>query len=171
MAAINKFEEQEIWQLARIFSTDIYKISKYPDFSLDFKSVGQIRGSSGSVTDNIAEVFEREGNKEFRQFLSISKGSCGECRSQLIRALDRNYISEPEFKTIYNKLIDESIKIKNFMSYLKKVILKEININDRGFEEVRPLDSFGESLKDSNKFECSQPILNISNNFQTMNKP
>ncbi len=124
MATINNFEDLEIWQKAREICRDIYIIINYRDFSKDFGLVKQINDSSGSVMDNIAEGFEREGNKEFYQFLSISKGSCGECRSQLIRAFDRNYVSETEFKSVYGKLIDESVKIKNFMTYLKKSDIK-----------------------------------------------
>lgn len=119
MATINNFEDLDIWQRAREICKDIYTIIKYEEFSKDYGLVRQINSSSGSIMDNIAEGFEREGNKEFGQFLSFSKGSCGECRSQLIRAFDRNYISETEFKSIYSKLTDESIKIKNFMNYLK----------------------------------------------------
>lgn len=70
--------------------------------------------------DNIAEGFKREGNKEFVQFLTIAKGSCGETRSQLIRANDRKYLSESEYKTIYNKLINEGVRIKNFIDYLNR---------------------------------------------------
>jgi four helix bundle protein len=114
----------EIWKLAREICKDIYVIINYPKFSKDFGLVRQINDSSGSVMDNIAEGFEREGNKEFSQFLFISKGSCGECRSQLIRAFDRQYISETEFKTIYNKLSEEGVKIKNFISYLKNSDMK-----------------------------------------------
>jgi four helix bundle protein len=124
MATINNFEDLEIWKLAREICQDIYGIINYPKFSKDFGLVRQINDSSGSVMDNIAEGFEREGNKEFIQFLFFSKGSCGECRSQLVRAFDRHYISESEFKTIYNKLSEESIKIKNFITYLKKSDMK-----------------------------------------------
>lgn len=124
MATVNNFEDLEIWKLAREICKDIYKIINYPEFSKDFGLVRQINDPSGSIMDNIAEGFEREGNKEFGQFLSVSKGSCGECRSQLVRAFDRQYISEKEFTTTYNKLIDENIKIRNFMNYLKKSNMK-----------------------------------------------
>ncbi len=124
MATINNFEDLEIWKLAREICRDIYRIINYKEFSKDFGLVRQINNSSGSVMDNIAEGFEREGNKEFNQFLSIAKGSCGETRSQIIRAYDRQYISETEFNKIYNKLVDESIKIKNFMTYLKRSNMK-----------------------------------------------
>ena len=124
MATINNFEDLEIWKLAREICKDIYVIINHKEFSKDYGLVRQINNSSGSVMDNIAEGFEREGNKEFSQFLAIAKGSCGESRSQLIRAYDRKYISEPEFKSIYNNLVDESIKIKNFMNYLKQSDMK-----------------------------------------------
>jgi four helix bundle protein len=124
MSTINNFEDLEIWKLAREICRDTYIIINYPKFSKDSGLVRQINDSSGSVMDNIAEGFEREGNKEFHQFLSVSNGSCGECRSQLVRAFDRQYVTETEFNSIYNKLVNESIKIKNFMDYLKKSNMK-----------------------------------------------
>ena len=120
MSTIKRFEDLEIWQLAREISKDVYKITYTESIKYDFSLIDQLRRSSGSIMDNIAEGFERDGNKEFVQFLSIAKGSSGETRSQLYRAMDQHYIDDSEYKSLYNKLINVSIKIKNMMSYLKK---------------------------------------------------
>ena len=92
MATITKFEDLEIWQEARKLAKEIYVISKETDLKTDVRFKEQIKASSGSVMDNIAEGFERDGNLEFRQFLSIAKGSAGESRSQIYRLFDSNKI-------------------------------------------------------------------------------
>jgi four helix bundle protein len=120
MATIKYFEDLENWQIAREISKEIYKLTIKDSFKKDFSLIDQIRRSSGSIMDNIAEGFERDGSGEFKQFLSISKGSSGECRSQLYRAYDQNYISEIEFNFLRDKLLEENIKIKRFMAYLRK---------------------------------------------------
>jgi four helix bundle protein len=102
----------------------IHKLTIKEQFSRDFKLVGQINGSSGSIMDNIAEGFERDGNKEFIQFLTFSKGSCGETRSQLYRALDYQYITQEEFDAAYKMTLEESKMLKSFIQYLKDSELK-----------------------------------------------
>src|ERR1043165_7006866 len=89
MATITRFEELEIWKLAREQSKEIYLLTRVTNFSKDFELKNQINASAGSAMDNIAEGFDRFTNKEFSQFLVISKGSNSEVRSQLYRAFDR----------------------------------------------------------------------------------
>ena len=124
MASIKNFEDLDIWQLARKICDEIYQISVSTPLHKDYKLNNQIKGSSGSVMDNIAEGFERDGNREFIQFLSISKGSCGETRSQLYRILDRKYIDQEKFDDLLNQTMILSKKISSFMSYLKNNDLK-----------------------------------------------
>lgn len=116
---IERFEELEIWQEARRLCLDIKLLSNNGDFSRDYRFKDQILCSSGSVMDNIAEGFERGGNKEFINFLGFAKGSCGETRSQLYRALDFQYITNEEFDILLPKAISLSKKISGFISYLK----------------------------------------------------
>ena len=120
MATIKQFEDLEIWQQARKLSKEVHEISKETELKQDYRFKEQIKAASGSVMDNIAEGFERDGNLEFRQFLSIAKGSAGETRSQIYRLFDYEYISEEKFIELKNNYENLSGKIKNFITYLNK---------------------------------------------------
>ncbi len=131
MATIKKFEELEIWQLARKLSIRVFAITSNGDFAKDFGLKAQIKNAIGSVMDNIAEGFGRGGNKEFINFLGIATGSCNEVQSQLYRALDWNYIAEETFKELYG-IADEIIsKTGSLISYLNKTEYKGEKFRNR----------------------------------------
>ncbi|MGC2236472.1 MAG: four helix bundle protein [Pyrinomonadaceae bacterium] len=124
MSKIQKFEDLEAWKIASEVTKEIYKVSKNDLFIRDYGLRNQICRATVSVMSNIAEGFEREGNKEFINFLSIAKGSSGEVRSQLYVALDQKYISESEFNFICAKITEISRVISGLIRYLKQSDLK-----------------------------------------------
>jgi len=124
MGTINRFEDLEIWQQARKLSQEVISISKTTELKNDPGLLHQIKDASGSVMDNIAEGFDRDGNKEFRQFLSFAKGSSAEARSQVYRLLDNGYISTEKAKELIQSYFELNKRIGNFISYLNKSEIK-----------------------------------------------
>lgn len=124
MAKITRFEELEIWQRAREICQYVDFLIQTTNLKTNYSLKDQIDRSSGSIMDNIAEGFERNGNKEFQQFLSIAKGSCGEVKSQSYRAFDKKLITEEQHIKL-NELTElEKNKIGAMMSYLRSTEIK-----------------------------------------------
>lgn len=119
MPIVKRFEELQVWQQARELDRLIFRLTLKHEISRDYRLIDQWRAASGSIMDNIAEGFDREGRKEFLQFLSIAKGSTGEVRSQAYRALDRNYLNQEEFEQVYNQALELKNRLGKFMTYLK----------------------------------------------------
>lgn len=119
MATIKRFEDILSWQKARELNKKVGTMIDSGRLQNNFRLINQIEGSAGSVMDNIAEGFERSGNREFLQFLYISKGSCGEFRSQLYRCLDRGYISQEEFKELFEGSMEIIVMLQKLIEYLE----------------------------------------------------
>lgn len=124
MAKINKFEDLEIWQKARELCQYVELLIQTTQLKTNYSLNAQIDRSSGSVMDNIAEGFERNGNKEFIQFLSIAKGSAGEVKSQSYRAFDKKLISEEQHLKLNEMTEIEKNKIGAMMNYLSNCEIK-----------------------------------------------
>ena len=119
MAKAEKFEDLIVWQEARLLRKEVSQATKARGFCVDFELRNQIRGAALSAMDNIAEGFERGSNKEFVQFLVISKGSAGEVRSALYAALDEEYLSTPEFERLRERALSVSRRCSKLISYLQ----------------------------------------------------
>jgi len=131
MSTIQKFEDLEIWQLARVLAKDIFLLTQNGKLSKDFSLKDQMGRSSGSIMDNIAEGFGRASRLEFIQFLSISTGSADELKSQLYRCLDKEYISKDIFDTLYEKTNAIYKKINGFIKYLNTTLVKGTKFKER----------------------------------------
>ena len=119
MSVIEKFEDVMAWQKSRVLAKDVYACTKTGAFAKDFGLKDQIQRASVSSVANIAEGFERGGDKEFVQCLSNSKGSCGEVKSHLYVALDQSYITPMIFDNLYGKANEVGRLVSGFMTYLR----------------------------------------------------
>jgi four helix bundle protein len=146
MGDIKKFEDLEVWQLSRLLSKEVWEMIEQENFKRNFALRDQIDRSSGSIMDNIAEGFGREGRKEFIQYLSFSKGSCSEVKSQLYRALDRNLISQERFEQLYNLADRVGKMISGLMRYLKTTTFTGSKFKEAGA-------SYSENRKPENENE------------------
>ena len=120
MAKIERFEDIESWKKSRELAKSVYRITLNQPFARDFGLRDQIRRASVSILSNIAEGFERDGDKEFVQFLSLAKGSCGEVRAQLYVALDQQYIAAEEFSSLSASATEISRMLSGFIKYLRQ---------------------------------------------------
>ena len=117
---VEKFEDIKAWQEARELVRLVYKaINGKNEFARDFRLANQIQGSAVSIMANIAEGFARKSDKEFVQYLFVSKASAAEVQSHLYVALDQNFISRKQFDEIYKKADSVSKMNSNFIKYLR----------------------------------------------------
>jgi 2-aminomuconate deaminase len=132
MATIKKFEDLEIWQIARELHLQIYNITETtPSLARDFELKDQIRRSSGSAMDNIAEGFGRSSRLEFIQFLSIAKAAAAEVQSQLIRSIGRKDISQDTFTSLNDLALKVGNKTGAFIKYLNESDIRGQKFNNR----------------------------------------
>ncbi len=118
---ITHFEDLDCWQEARKFVNNIYQAINHNNFKKDYSLSDQIKRASISIMANIAEGFSRKGNKEFIQFLFISKSSAAEVQSHLYIALDQGYITEDDFTKLYNDLDKIQRMLSNLIKHLNKL--------------------------------------------------
>ena len=126
MATLKKFEEVNVWRKSRELTKRIYDVSRKGPFAKDYSLGDQMRRASVSIMSNIAEGFNRGGNKELIQYLAIAKGSAAEIQSQLYVAFDQQYISTEAFNDLYDLADKIAAEIFSFMTYLNKCDVKGI---------------------------------------------
>jgi four helix bundle protein len=135
MSKIERFEDLVAWQKARRYAGVIHRLTEQPKFARDFKLRDQIWDAAISVASNIAEGFERNRLREFHQYLSISKASCGEVRSHLYLAFDAGHIEE---RTL-SETLEQGVELGRIIGGLRRSIEVEIAKADQ--KKLRTQDS------------------------------
>ncbi len=120
MAKIEKFEDLEIWINANEIVLELFAVTNEPAFKAEWGLKDQVRRAAISISNNIAEGFEYNNNKEFIRFLKYPKGSAGELRNQLFVLKESGFIQKEVYFNLYDKLISLSKQIKGFMKYLQE---------------------------------------------------
>ena len=123
-SAVRSFEDLVAWQLARELVKEVYRVTSSGNFSRDFGLRDQVRRAAVSVISNIAEGFERHGNKEFIQYLYQAKGSCGEVRTQICLAQDLDYLTEDTFDRLHELVTRTGQITSGLIRYLAQSEMK-----------------------------------------------
>ena len=118
MARLERFEDTDAWKKARELTKSVYQVTSIGEFARDCGLRDQVRRAAVSVMSNIAEGFERSGEREFFHFLSLAKGSCGEIRAQFYVALDQAYINNTQFQELSERATEISRLLAGLMKYL-----------------------------------------------------
>jgi four helix bundle protein len=119
---INRFEDLDCWQQGRNIVNRVYGVCSANEFKREYSLVDQIKRAATSIMANIAEGFSRKGNKEFIQFLFISKSSAAELQSHLYIALDQGYINRSQFDELYEQIDKVQRQLSNFIKYLSSIL-------------------------------------------------
>ena len=119
MAKVERFEDLEIWQVAKQVGVEAYRISDLEPMRSDFGLKDQFRRAAMSMSDNVAEGFEYNNNPDFIRFLVYAKGSSGEFRNKLIILEEAKKLNNVDFKFLYEKCVEFSAKTKRFIDYLR----------------------------------------------------
>ncbi len=135
MAGLTRFEDVDAWRKARELTRRVYELTSHGDYARDFPLKDQMRRATVSVMSNIAEGFERDGDKEFRQFLSLAKGPTGELKAQLYVALDAGFLSQPQFEELYGMATETGRLIAGFMRYLAHSNLKGLKFKSSSSDQ------------------------------------
>ncbi len=130
MAKVERFEDLKVWQHAIEIGLKIYQLVDQIQVSKDFRSKNQLIGSAISISNNIAEGFEYNSNRQFVRYLAIAKGSAGELRSQLYLLVKAEKVTQSDYDILYNDLIQISSEIKGFMKYLNEFENKKKSENN-----------------------------------------
>ncbi len=121
VAKINKFEDIQAWQKARELVKAVYGVCGVRNYRGDYNLIDQTRRAAVSIMANIAEGFGRRSKKEFANFLNMAHGSVAEVECHLYVALDQNYITQKDFRNVYDRTEEVSKMIQGFMNYLNRV--------------------------------------------------
>jgi len=122
LAKYSSFEEMEVYQKALSFGAKVYKLTlSNQQINRDFGLKDQLQRAALSISNNIAEGFERETKKELIRFLYFSKGSAGECRNMLNFLKLLEYINEENFYDHRNDVMEISKQLGNYIKYLKNL--------------------------------------------------
>ena len=115
---IKNFRDLDVWLLAMEIVVDIYEYTKTFPKEEVYGLVSQMRRAAVSIASNIAEGFNRYHNKEYRQFLYITLGSCAELETQIEVSLLLGYITQNGRDKIMEKLDHESRMLRNLIKRL-----------------------------------------------------